>query len=94
MRSSLASTGLYADRGWLRGLTTAGMLLALRDAHQQREAVGQPSVLLVADSLREFLARFVRPAVKGLHVHIAWTEHSLVICEVKDWNLIEFWYHL
>ena len=44
------------------------MLLALRDAHGQREAAGQPSVLLVADGLREFLARFVRPAVKGLHV--------------------------
>ena len=44
------------------------MLLALRDAHTQREAAGQPSILLVADSLREFLARFVRPAVKGLHV--------------------------
>ena len=44
------------------------MLLALRDAHTQREAAGQPSVLLVADSLREFLARFARPALKGLHV--------------------------
>ena len=44
------------------------MLLALRDAHTQREAAGQPSVLLVADGLREFLARFARPALKGLHV--------------------------
>ena len=44
------------------------MLLALRDAHAQREAAGQASVLLVADSLREFLARFARPALKGLHV--------------------------
>ncbi len=44
------------------------MLMSLRDAHTQREAAGQPSVLLVADGLREFLARFVRPALKGLHV--------------------------
>ncbi|MGE0859261.1 MAG: flagellar biosynthesis protein FlhA [Gammaproteobacteria bacterium] len=44
------------------------MLLALRDAHTQREAAGQPSVLLVADGLRDFLARFARPALKGLHV--------------------------
>jgi len=44
------------------------LLLALRDAHEQRELAGQPSVLLVADPLRDFLARFVRPAIKGLHV--------------------------
>ena len=44
------------------------MLMSLRDAHIQREAAGQPSVLLVADGLREFLARFARPALKGLHV--------------------------
>ena len=44
------------------------MLMSLRDVHTQREASGQPSVLLVADGLREFLARFARPALKGLHV--------------------------
>ena len=43
-------------------------LNAMREAHQQRELANEPSVLLVADNLREFLARFLRPAVKGLHV--------------------------
>ena len=41
------------------------LLIALREA---RELVGQPAVLLVADGLREFLARFTRSAIKGLHV--------------------------
>ena len=44
------------------------LLVALRAAHDQRELDGQPSVLLVADNLREFLVRFARPAIKGLHV--------------------------
>ena len=44
------------------------LLIALREAHEARELVGQPAVLLVADGLREFLARFTRSAIKGLHV--------------------------
>ena len=44
------------------------LLNALREAHEQREAAGQATVLLVADGLREFLARFARPGLKGLHV--------------------------
>lgn len=44
------------------------MLVSLREAHEQCELAGQPTVLLVADNLRESLARFARPAVQGLHV--------------------------
>ena len=44
------------------------LLISLREAHEARELIGQPSVLLVADGLREFLARFTRAAIKGLHV--------------------------
>lgn len=35
---------------------------------RQQEAVGEPAVLLVAPSLRPWLARFMRPAAPGLHV--------------------------
>ncbi len=44
------------------------LLMSLRQVHEQREIANEPSVLLVADNLREFLSRFARPAVKGLHV--------------------------
>ncbi|MEQ8662873.1 MAG: FHIPEP family type III secretion protein, partial [Gammaproteobacteria bacterium] len=44
------------------------LLMSLRQAHEQREMANEPSVLLVADNLREFLSRFARPAVRGLHV--------------------------
>ena len=44
------------------------LLTALREAHEARELAGQPAVLLVADALREFLARFTRASIKGLHV--------------------------
>ena len=44
------------------------LLTALREAHEARELAGQPSVLLVADGLREFLARFTRAAIKSLNV--------------------------
>jgi len=44
------------------------LLVALRQAHEQREIANEPSVLLVADNLREFLARFARPSIRGLHV--------------------------
>jgi flagellar biosynthesis protein FlhA len=44
------------------------MLVSLREAHEQREIASQPTVLLVADNLREFLVRFARPAIKGLNV--------------------------
>ncbi len=41
---------------------------SLREAHEKQELTGQPSVLLVPGNLREFLARFVRQSVKGMHV--------------------------
>ncbi len=41
---------------------------SLREAHEKQELTGQPSVLLVPGNLREFLARFVRQGVKGMHV--------------------------
>ncbi len=44
------------------------LLISLRNAHAERESASQPTVLLVADGLRQFLARFARPAIKGLNV--------------------------
>ena len=44
------------------------LIQSLHAAHADRERANEPSVLLVADNLREFLARFARPSVKGLHV--------------------------
>jgi flagellar biosynthesis protein FlhA len=44
------------------------MLQSLAQAHERQEVGGQPSVLLVPDGLREFVSRFVRHSVKGLHV--------------------------
>jgi|LNFM01.1.fsa_nt_gb flagellar biosynthesis protein FlhA len=41
---------------------------SLREAHERQEMNGQASVLLVPGSLREFLSRFVRHSVKGMHV--------------------------
>lgn len=41
---------------------------SLREAHERQELAGQPSVLLVPGNLREFLSRFVRHSVKGMHV--------------------------
>ncbi len=41
---------------------------SLREAHEKQELTGQASVLLVPGNLREFLARFVRQSVKGMHV--------------------------
>ncbi|MCC7410888.1 MAG: flagellar biosynthesis protein FlhA [Gammaproteobacteria bacterium] len=44
------------------------LVAALRAAHQQQELAGQPSVLLVSDALRDYMARFVRHATKGMYV--------------------------
>ncbi len=41
---------------------------SLREAHERQELTGQASILLVPGNLREFLSRFVRHAVKGMHV--------------------------
>ena len=44
------------------------MLKALQNASEKQEALGQPAILLVPDNLREFLARFVRHSIRGMHV--------------------------
>ncbi|MFT4583477.1 MAG: flagellar biosynthesis protein FlhA [Gammaproteobacteria bacterium] len=44
------------------------MLQSLNEAHQRQEVAGNPSVLLVPDALRDFVARFARHSIKGLHV--------------------------
>jgi flagellar biosynthesis protein FlhA len=41
---------------------------SLRDAAQRQEMAGKPIVLLVAAPLRQALARFARPLIRGLHV--------------------------
>lgn len=41
---------------------------SLRETHQRQELAGQPSILLVPAVLREFLARFVKQNIKGMHV--------------------------
>ena len=41
---------------------------SLREAHERQELTNQASVLLVPGNLREFLSRFVKHAVKGMHV--------------------------
>ncbi len=44
------------------------MLETLRQLKQQQDNAGQPTVLLVTDNLREFLARFIGQSVPGVHV--------------------------
>ncbi|MCO4321675.1 flagellar biosynthesis protein FlhA [Aliidiomarina quisquiliarum] len=41
---------------------------SLKDAHQQQEMNGQPSVLLTSGMLRGTLSRFTRNSLQGLHV--------------------------
>ncbi|NNM01470.1 MAG: flagellar biosynthesis protein FlhA [Gammaproteobacteria bacterium] len=62
----------------LSNLGEAGMTLepelamrffeSLKSAHERQELAGQPSVLLVPDQLREFIARLVRGQVRQMHV--------------------------
>ncbi len=44
------------------------LISSLRDACEKQEIAGQPSVLLVADNLRELLVRMVRFSVPRLHI--------------------------
>ena len=44
------------------------LLQSLREVHERQERAGLPSVLLVPATLREFLARFVKHSIKGMHV--------------------------
>jgi flagellar biosynthesis protein FlhA len=41
---------------------------SLNEAMEQQEALGNPTVLLVAGNFRAQLARFTRNSVQGLHV--------------------------
>jgi len=40
----------------------------LTEKAQEREAAGEPAVLLVSAPLRALLARFIRHTISGLHV--------------------------
>ena len=66
LQQSLETTGSSAMA--IEPNLANNLLQSLREAHEQREIANQPSVLLVADNLREFLARFARPAIRGLYV--------------------------
>lgn len=44
------------------------LILSLKEACEKQELAGQPSVLLVADNLRELLVRLVRFSVPRLHI--------------------------
>lgn len=44
------------------------LILLLREACEKQELAGQPSVLLVADNLRELLVRLVRFGIPRLHI--------------------------
>jgi flagellar biosynthesis protein FlhA len=44
------------------------LITLLREACEKQEVAGQPSVLLVADNLRELLVRLVRSSIPRLHI--------------------------
>jgi len=44
------------------------LLTSLRDVAEKREVAGQPSILVVAPQLRAWLARWLRPSIRSLHV--------------------------
>ena len=44
------------------------LLDSLRQVVEQREVAGRPSVLVVSPQLRSWLARWLRPSIKSLHV--------------------------
>lgn len=60
---SMNDTGLTIEPGLANR-----MLQSLKEAHDRQELAGNPSVLLVPDGLREFISRFARHGIKGLHV--------------------------
>ncbi len=59
------------------------MVQALKKVHEQQELAGQASVLLVPDNLREFISRFIRHSIVGMHV-LAFSE----IPETKQVKII------
>ena len=60
---SMTGTGVAIEPGLANR-----MLQSLNEAHVRQEVGGQPSVLLVGDGLRDFVSRFARHSIKGLHV--------------------------
>lgn len=60
---TMSDTGMAIEPGLANR-----MLKSLTEAHERQEIAGNPSVLLVPDGLRDFVSRFVRHSLKGLHV--------------------------
>lgn len=60
---TMAETGIALEPGLANH-----MLQAIKRAAERQELVGQPAVLLVPDTLREFLARFIRQHIESTHV--------------------------
>jgi flagellar biosynthesis protein FlhA len=60
---TMAETGIALEPGLANHL-----LQAVKQAAERQELVGKPAVLLVPDTLREFLARFIRQHVESAHV--------------------------
>lgn len=59
------------------------LILSLKEACEKQELAGQPSVLLVADNLRELLVRLVRFSVPRLHI-LAFSE----VPETKEIRIV------
>ncbi len=45
-----------------------GLMNGLKDAHDNNQSLGQPSILLVSDAVRSFVAKLAKPRIQGLHV--------------------------
>lgn len=45
-----------------------GLMNGLKDAHDNNQSLGQPSILLVSDAVRAFVAKLAKPRIQGLHV--------------------------
>ena len=65
LQNSLSS---HAGDGILDPNLAQTLLNGLKETHDRHQASGQPSILLVSDAVRTFMARLVRPRIPGLHV--------------------------
>jgi len=59
---------MAAGTGVVEPGLTQRLIASLREACEKQELAGQPSVLLVADSLRELLVRLIRTSIPRLHI--------------------------
>ena len=59
---------MSAGTGAVEPGLTQRLITSLREACEKQELAGQPSVLLVADNLRELLVRLVRFSIPRLHI--------------------------